>query len=267
MRQLNSNITMATYNKRGYKAPKPEEEKDETNAVQYAKESGSETAEVFQSLDSSASKIGAWFTLNQKYVFGFVGAIALGALGYLGYQNFIQGPKEDEAANEMFQAQQYYDQALNGTASDSLFNLALKGGEGKLGFLGITESYSGTQTAKLAHYYAGVTYLNLGKYKEAIQHLEKFESKDLMLKAMSLGAIGDAFAELNQKQEAFEYYKKAAAQNVNDFTTPRYSYKAGLLALDLGKKEEAFKLFTDIKNNYKTSPEGLNIDFYLGMAQ
>ena len=257
---------MATYNKRGYKAPKPEVEKDETTQ-QFVNENESETAEVFQSLDSTASKIGAWFTLNQKYVFGFVGAIALGAIGYLGYQNFILEPKEEEAANEMFQAQQYYDQALNGTASDSLFNLALKGGEGKLGFLGVADTYSGTQSAKLANYYAGVTYLNLGKYKEAIQHLEKFDSKDLILKATSLGAIGDAFLELNQKEEALEYYKKAAEHNTNDFTTPRYGFKAGVLALNLGKKEEALKWFNEIKNNYKTSPEGLNVDFYLGMAQ
>lgn len=266
MRQINCNIKMATYNKRGYKAPKPEVEKDE-NGAPLINENESETAEVFQSLDSTASKIGAWFTLNQKYVFGFVGAIALGAIGYLGYQHFIVEPKEEEAANEMFQAQQYYDQALNGTASDSLFNLALNGGEGKLGFLGVAESYSGSQSAKLAHYYAGVSYLNIGKYKEAIQHLEKFDSKDLVLKAMSLGAIGDAFAELNQKQEALDYYKKAAEHNTNDFTTPRYGFKAGLLALDLGKKEEALKWFKEIKENYKTSPEALNIDLYLGMAQ
>jgi len=39
------------------------------------------------------------------------------------------------------------------------------------------------------------------------------------------------------------------------------------MALELGKKNEALKFFTDIKENYKTSVEAANIDVYLGMAQ
>lgn len=257
---------MATYNKRGYKAPKPEQEKSE-NQISEDLNQSSETAEVFNTLDASAQKAGNWFKNNQKYVLGFVGAIALGAIGYLGYKNFVLEPREEEAANEMFQAQSYYEQALQGFASDSLYNLALNGGEGKLGFLQITSTYSGTKSASLAHYYAGTSFFKLGKYKEAIKHLEKFESDDLLLKAMSLGVIGDAFSELNQKNEALEYYSKAAGYKANDFTTPLFSYKAGLIALELSKKEEANKFFTDIKNNYKNSAQAREIDFYIGLSK
>lgn len=258
---------MATYNKRGYKAPKPEVENEETTAVEYIKDNESETAEVFQTLDSTASKMGTWFSRNQKYIFGGIIVLAVATVGYLGYQNFILEPNEEEAANEMFQAQQYFEQAVNGENTDSLYNLALNGGEGKLGFLKIAEDYSGTKTAALANYSAGMAYLNLGKFKEAIQHLEKFDSEDLILKATSLGAIGDAFSELKQPEQALEYYQKAASHNKNDYTTPRFAYKAGLVALDLGKKDVALKLFTEIKNDYKSSPEGMNVDFYIGMAQ
>jgi hypothetical protein len=45
------------------------------------------------------------------------------------YQKFIVQPKEQEAADEMFAAQQNFQQAVDGTKSDSLFNL-LKGSEG-----------------------------------------------------------------------------------------------------------------------------------------
>src|SRR5690606_37910371 len=116
------------------------------------------------------------------------------------------------------------------------------------------------------NYSAGMAYLNLGKYKEAIQYLEKFNSEDLMLKATSLGAIGDAFSELNQPNEALEYYLKAANHNKNDFTTPRFSYKAGLMALQLGKKEEALKLFTLVKEEYRSSPEAMNVAYFIGMS-
>lgn len=258
---------MATYNKRGYKQPKPEEEKSELVENINITEQESETAEVFNTLDDRAIKIGGWFSNNSKAILYGIGGLALLVAGYAGYTSFVAEPNEEEAANEMFQAQQYYDMAVNSPGTDSLYNLALNGGEGKLGFLGIIEQYNGTDAENLAHYYAGTSYLNMGKYKEAIEHLSNFNSDDLLTKAMSLGAIGDAFTELNQLSDAYDYYKKAAETNKNDLTTPRYAFKAGLVALELGKKEEALKLFTEIEENYKGSTEAANIDVYLGMAQ
>ena len=56
-------------------------------------------------------------------------------LGYLGYENLIIQPKSEEANNELFTAQNYFNQALNDDEnSDSLFLLSLNGGEGKYGF-------------------------------------------------------------------------------------------------------------------------------------
>lgn len=261
---------MATYNKRGYKAPKPEREKGDNEFDQFSNvdASNSTTAEVFNTLDESANKMEGWVARNQKVIFGVVGAIALITIGYVGYSKFVVEPKNEDAANNMFTAQNYYNDAMaNPVAGDSLYNLALNGGEGKFGFLGIIENYKGTNTANLAHYYAGTTYLNLGKFKEAIQHLEQFKANDIVIGALSLGAIGDAFSELNQLDDALVYYKKAADYNKNDFTAPRFLNKAGLVALELGKKEDALKYFTEIKNNYRTSTEFQNVEGLIGLAQ
>lgn len=263
---------MATYNKRGYKAPKPKdeavEEQVDVDVIDNVKEEDSATAGVFNTLDQSANKLEDWVAKNQKYIFGVVGAIAVVAAGYLLYDKFVVEPKENDAANEMFQAQQYFQQAVDGqTANDSLYNLALKGGEGKLGFIGIADSYAGTKAANLAHYYAGMAYLNTGKFKEAVEQLEQFKSEDMFLKAISIGAIGDAFSELGQKEEALSQYQKAADANVNDFTTPRYLYKAGQLSLEMGKKAEALKFFTQIKEKYETSQEGATIDAMIAMVE
>ncbi|ESU22259.1 hypothetical protein FEDK69T_22410 [Flavobacterium enshiense DK69] len=263
---------MATYNKRGYKAPKPKDEavveQVDVDVLDSVKEEDSATAEVFNTLDQSANKLEDWVAKNQKYIFGVVGAIAVAAAGYLLYDKVIVEPKENEAANEMFQAQQYFQQAVDGqTANDSLYNLALKGGEGKLGFVGIADSYSGTKAANLAHYYAGMAYLNTGKFKEAVEQLEQFKSDDMFLKAISIGAIGDAYSELGQKENALSQYQKAADANVNEFTTPRYLYKAGQLSLEMGKKAEALKFFTQIKEKYETSQEGATIDAMIAMVE
>ncbi|UYW01660.1 hypothetical protein K5I29_01670 [Flavobacterium agricola] len=259
---------MATYNKRGYKQPKPEDENTENQVNQFDEvvADGSATAEIFNTLDDKAGRIEGFVAKNQKLIFGVVGAFAGIALVYGLYFKFVAEPNDKEAANEMFQAQQYFTQAEQGFVADSLYNLALNGGEGKYGFLRIMQDYSGTEAANLAQYYAGLAYLNTGKYKEAIAHLEKYKANDNITKPLALGAIGDAFVENEQKQEALAYYIKAFKADNNDFTTPRFLFKAGTLALDLGKKEEALKYFTDIKEQYATSIEGANIDGYIGLA-
>ena len=257
---------MATYNKRGYKPAKEKEVKEVTEDITVL-EKNSTTAEVFSTLDETASKTEDFVAKNQRIIIGFVGAIALVTVGYLAYQKFVAVPKEDEAANEMFIAQQNFQKATEGVASDSLYKLSLNGSEGKFGFIKIADEYSGTDAGNLANYYAGIAYLNTGKYTEAIDYLGKFKSEDVVLNAMAKGAIGDAYSQKNQPKEALENYVKAAESNKNDFTTPRFLLKAGKTALALGNKEEALKYFTDIKDNFDASPEAATIDVLIGLAQ
>jgi tetratricopeptide (TPR) repeat protein len=257
---------MATYNKRGYKATKEKEVQDVTEDIKVI-EKDSTTAGVFSTLDQTASKTEDFVAKNQNIIIGVVGAIAVVLVGYLAYQKFVAAPKEDEAATEMFQAQQYFQQATDGVASDSLYKLSLKGAEGKFGFVDIADKYSGTDAGNLANYYAGIAYLNTGKYTEAIEYLGKFKSDDIVLNAMAKGATGDAYSQNNQPKEALENYVKAVEANKNDFTTPRFLLKAGKTALALGNKEDALKYFTDIKDNFDASPEAASVDVLIGLAQ
>ena len=258
---------MATYNKRGYKAPKEKEVKGEGVETANFDEKDSTTAEVFSKLDETASITEHWVAKNQKIIIGLVAAAALFTIGYLGYQRFIAAPLQEEAANEMFVAQQNFQKATDGVASDSLYKLSLNGSEGKFGFLKIADEYSGTDAGNLANYYAGIAYLNTGKYTEAIDYLSKFKSDDIVLGALAKGAIGDAYSQKNQPKEALENYLKAAESNKNDFTTPRFLLKAGKTALTLGNKSDALKYFTDIKENYEATPEAASVDVLIGLAQ
>lgn len=251
---------MATYKKRGYK-PKNKAEEQEMEAHKSA------TAEVFSTLDESASRSEQWVSRNQNFILGAIGVIAIGVLGYLAYYQFVQNPKEESAANELFYPQQYFDQALNSTEKDSLFNLALNGAEGKYGFLDIIEEYSGTKAANMASYSAGMAYLNMKQYQEAIRHLEQFSSDDAILGSLAKGGIGDAFMQLDQSGDALEYYEKALNHSNNDFTTPKYLYKAGLTALELGQKDKALGYFRRIKDEYPDSQPAQTIDVFIGMAQ
>lgn len=251
---------MATYKKRGYK-PKTKVEKEEVF------EDGSTTAEVFNTLDQGASKTEAWVEKNQKIILGFVGAIALCVLGYLAYDQFVQSPNEIEATNEMYQAQKYYERAVSGIDSDSLYNLALNGGEGKYGFLDIIDNYGSTDAGNLAKYYAGISYLNTKNYLEAISHLDDFKSDDMMIAPIAKGAIGDAFVQLNQPEDALPYYEKAATMSENEFTAPRFYLKAGITALNLGKIDKAVRHFKTITEKYPKSQQLVKAKTYLGKAE
>ena len=176
---------MATYNKRGYKTPKDKVENDTQVENITIDEKDSTTAGVFNSLDQTASKTEEFVAKNQKAIFGIVAVIALVTVGYVLFQKFVAEPKEDTAATEMFLAQQNFQKATDGTKSDSLYNLALKGSEGKFGFVDIASKYEGTDAGNLANYYAGMAYLNTKKYDEAISYLEKFKSDDMVLSALA----------------------------------------------------------------------------------
>ncbi|WP_242085297.1 tetratricopeptide repeat protein [Aestuariivivens sediminis] len=251
---------MATYNKKGFK-PKTKAEK------QHNIEEGSTTAEVFNTLDETASKTEAFVEKNQKFIFIIIGIVAVVVLGYLGYNEFIAKPKQVEAMNEMFQAQKYFEEAVNGVEKDSLYNLALNGGEGKYGMLDIVNEYDGTPAANLANYYAGTAYLRLKDYKNAVAYLSHFDSDDEILAPLAKGNIGDAFVQLNQPEDALDYYEEAAEMRDNTYTTPMYLFKAGTIALDLGQANKALDYFERIKNDYPDASEASNIEVFIGKAQ
>ncbi len=260
LRRIN-NDDMATYKKRGFK-PKTKEEKTE------ALEANSTTAEVFNTLDESASKTEEWAVRNQNYIIGGIAAVAVVVLGFLGYTKFVAEPKASEAMNDMFQAQQYFEQAVIGTtAKDSLYTLSLNGGEGKYGMLDIINEHGGTPAANLANYYAGMAYYSLNDYENTVKYLGKFSTKDKMLGPIAKGRIGDAFVQLNQPEDALSYYESAAKMNTNDYTTPMFLFKAGNVAMNLGKTKKALEHFNTIKETYPASSEAANIDVFIGQAQ
>ncbi|MDX5584700.1 MAG: tetratricopeptide repeat protein [Aureibaculum sp.] len=231
-------------------------------------EDQSTTAEVFNTLDETASKSEQWLEKNSKPLFAGLLLVAALILGYLAYNKYIQEPNEKEAADELAYPKSFFDQAQNASSAvDSLYNLALNGADGKYGLLDIIDNYGSTNAGNLAKYMAGISYLKMNDYENAITHLGNFSTDDEILGALAKGNIGDAFSEINQIEEALEYYVKAANFKSNDFTSPMYLFKAGNLAMDLGKYKKAEELFSKIKEEYPKSDEGLKIDIYINRAQ
>ena len=239
---------MATYKKRG--AKKSITASKENEVVQE-----STTAEVFETLDTTANKTEEWVVKYQNFILGFIGVVAIGVLGYLGYKNFVVEPKAQEAVSELNQAQYYFELAVNSIESDSLYRRALNGGEGKYGFLDIIENYKGTPAAKLATYSAGMAYLNLKEYENAITYLDQFKADDILLSALAKGAIGDAFAQLGQIDDAYDYYIQASKVSKNMYSTPKYLYKAAMLGAENGKIKQAISFLEQIEKEFPKAEE------------
>ena len=106
----------------------------------------------------------------------------------------------------------------------------------------------------------------MNDYQNSIKYLSEFNSDDMILGSLATGSIGDAFAELNQFEDAYEYYVKASKNN-NSYTSPIYLFKAGLIAMKLEKFKKAEDYFSSIKSDYSKSAEAKNIDAYISKAR
>ena len=248
---------MATYKKRGFK------NKLSSNRAE-AVENKSTTANVFNKLDEGSSKTQQWVEKNQNIILSMVAFISIMVIAVFAYSKLIVEPKESKAFNEMYFAQKKFDESIL-IDNDSIYNIVLNGDELNMGMLDIIEEFSGTNAANLAHYYTGMMYLNMNDYQNSIKYLSEFSSNDILLSALATGSIGDAFAELNQFEDAYDYYVKASKSD-NNYTTPLFLHKAATVAMRLNKFKKAEEYFTDIKLDYPKSPEAKNIDAFISKA-
>ena len=219
-----------------------------------------ETSEdKFESIESALSKTERYIEDNQKSLTIIVVAIAAVVAIYFGFNRFYLKPLEAKAQSQMYVAENYFDK-------DS-FKLALNGDGNYPGFLGIIDDFGLSKTANLAHYYAGICYKNLGQYEEAIGHLKKYDGKDHMISDIALGSIGDCYAELGNNDEALKYYQLAAKNSPNDFTSPIYLLRAGVLFEQTGNYAKALEMYEKIDTEFSKSDEAQQIDKYIERAK
>lgn len=193
---------------------------------------------------------------NQRLIFGLgIGLIVLVG-GYFFYQNLYKAPKEKEAMEQMFKAQEQFER-------DS-FALALTNpGGGYVGFLDIIDSYSGTKAANLSNYYAGVSYLNLGQFDAALDYMKNFSPAGQVGPVMKFGVLGDIYSELDQMDSAMSNYKKAINSGENEVLTAYYLKKLGMLHEKNGNMAEARSSYEQVKADFPNSPYASDIDKYI----
>ena len=210
-------------------------------------------------VQETISKAEQYIEENKKSLSIIVGAVIVLVGGYFGWTKLYIAPMEEEAQGQMFMAERYFEK-------DSL-NKAINGDGQFYGFKDIIDKYGLTSSGNLAHMYLGLCYLNKGQFEDAANELKEYDGDDMMLGPISIGAIGDADAELGKTDEAIEQYLKAAEANKNNFTTPIYLMKAATLYESQNKYAEAVKVYEQLKTDFPEAREGRDVEKYISRAK
>jgi len=181
--------------------------------------------------------------------------------GWWLYKELIVKPKQVEAVAAMWQAEQQF-------GRDS-FQLALTDpGGGYDGFLALADKFSGTPAGNMAHYYAGVCYLQSGDFDNALAQMDEFSPKGDLLPALKYGIMGDCYSEKGDFDKALNYYEKASEATENELVAVYYLKKLGMLYENQGKKEDAIDAYERIRRDFANpnSGEWQDIEKYIYRA-
>ena len=204
-------------------------------------------------VQEQVNKAEAFFEKYKKAIIICVVALILIVVGAILFNNYYLEPREDEASTELAKSQELF-------AQDQ-FDKALAG------FQKVANEYGSTDAGNLAQLYIGLCQANLGKWQEAVNALESFSGKgDAMISPAAEGALGNAYANLNQLDKAVEHLKKAAKMADNNSLSPTFLIQAGEILESQGKKDEALKLYQEVKEKYFNSMQYQTIDAYIERA-
>ncbi len=192
----------------------------------------------------------------QKPVLIVVAVLVIGIGGWLGYNEYIVKPKEEKAHDAMFKAEEYF-------KLDSS-NLVLNGDGQYKGVLYVINNFGGTKAANLCKYYAGVSYLKMGDFTNAVKYLNGFSTEAKQIQLLAYGLLGDAYSELNKKDDAVASYKKAAGEfEADEANSSEYLFRAAMLEETNGKPKEALELYKEIKEKFPKTDKGFLADKYI----
>ena len=203
--------------------------------------------------EQQVTKTEAFFEKNKKAIIIAVVAIIVIVVGAILFNNYYLEPRANEASTELAKSQELFDQQQ--------YDKAL------VGFQKVASDYSSTDAGNLAQLYIGLCQAQQGKWQEAVNALESFSSKgDQMISPAAEGALGNAYANLKQLDKAVEHLKKAAEMADNNSLSPTFLIQAGEILESQGKKDEALKLYQEVKEKYFNSMQYQSIDAYIERA-
>ena len=204
-------------------------------------------------MEQQVSKTEAFFEKYKKAIISGVVAVVAVIVCAILVNNYYLEPRSNEASTELAKSQELFDAQQ--------YDKALAG------FQKVASDYSSTDAGNLAQLYIGLCQANLGKWQEAVNALENFSGKgDQMISPAAEGALGNAYANLKQYDQAVKHLTTAAKMADNNSLSPTFLIQAGEILESQGKKDEALKLYQEVKEKYFNSMQYQTIDKYIERA-
>ena len=209
----------------------------------------SQTEDPEVAIQSAIGRVEGFIMNNGRSLLTALIVVVVVVGGFFGYKYLISGPRAEKAAAMMFVA-------------DGNF----------AGFLEVIDRYGSTDEGNLARHYAGICYLRLGEYQQALDYLKEYSAStksvpEALLAAQNCGLQGDAYAQLENYAEAVRMYEKAVAASDNSLSAPYYLKKAGGVYEKLGDYAKALAAYKRISDDYPASMEARDIQKYIGRIQ
>ena len=155
--------------------------------------------------DISREEIKNQFKTNKKLRLTtmIVGAVAVVALGYFAYLQFVWNPANEESKDK-------YWPGLNLAVADSTDAAIIE-------LRKITKEYDGKIGGEIAQFVLARQYMAKRQFEKAITELEGVEIEDTYVSVYAIGLQGDCYSEMKKYEKAANIYMEAANLKDNGF--------------------------------------------------
>lgn len=210
---------------------------------------------AIEKLNSNLSNAGEKIMENRTVILWSVTAVLVVACCILAYIFFYQNPRQKNA----FEA--YNQVEINAAGNDSVAAVEYKK---------VADKYGSSDAGHLAALSAAEAFYNQGKYKEALNYLDKFKTSEPILRSNALVMKGDCYVNLKKYPEAIETFKKAIDEcDNNPQIEPRVLLKLANVYDAQKNYKEALGCYEQIQNEYPNFElgSGLGIEAYIAREQ
>ena len=213
-----------------------------------------EEANAIEKINDNLSSATEKIANNKKVIYWTIGGILVIAAFIVSYLYIYLNPR----LNRSFEAYNQVEILAQGNDSTAAAEYAK-----------VADKFGGNEAGQLAALNAAEHYYTLGKYKEALNYLDKFRTLEPILAANALVLKGDCQVNLKQYGQAIDSYKKAVKKaKGNGQIVPRVLLKEANVYDAQKKYDLALECYQTIKKDYPDfTPGNGSIDAYIGREQ
>lgn len=191
---------------------------------------------------------------NRTVVYAAFGVIVLAVALYFGL-SYMQSAKNTEALDAMTEAVRLYE--------GGEYTRALDGDMFFAGLIEVADQYGNTQAGNLARFYAADALFRSGDLVRALSYFQSFDKGANYIGASAYAGEAAIHETNGDFDQAADLFLRAANVFESAVTSPTYLIQAGRAYEDAGDTDAARQMYERLKEDYPTSRESQDADFYL----